>query len=283
MDFDPTPYLVWIFVGYGVMFAGAIGMYVLSGLSLSRIFQKTGNEGWPAWVPVYNTFQMLKIVGLPGWIAFLIFVPFGSFVVLVYTIMAIHRFSRGFGKGTGFTVLGALLGLVWQVILAFGDTPKWNPALALPAGAGGGSDFAAAVGYGAGAYAPAGYPAVPPAVGGYAPAYPAPAAPQAVVPDVPVAPVAPAVPVAPVFAAPAPAAVAPQFAAPAAPQYAAPAPAAPEYAAPPAPPYAQPAPQYAAPVPPAPQPVQAPAAEPSPYPGYILVDGRWVADPNYRG
>ena len=115
---------------YGMLFLYAIATYVLMAIFLSKVFVKTGNEGWPAWVPVYNSWRTLEIVGFPGWIALLAFVPLGNIVTLVYLIMAVNRINKGFGRSVGWTVLYVFLPLIWGAILGYGRTEPWRGAAA---------------------------------------------------------------------------------------------------------------------------------------------------------
>ena len=41
-----------------------------------KCFEKAGEQGWKAIIPLYNVFIMCKIAKLPGWFAILIIVPF---------------------------------------------------------------------------------------------------------------------------------------------------------------------------------------------------------------
>lgn len=91
---------------------------VLIVASLWKIFDKAGQPGWAAIIPIYNTYVLLKVAGKPGWWLLLLFIPF---VNLVIAIMAIAGLASNFGKSGGF-VLGLLfLPFVFYPILAFGD------------------------------------------------------------------------------------------------------------------------------------------------------------------
>ncbi|WP_127794448.1 DUF5684 domain-containing protein [Agromyces sp. LHK192] len=132
MNYDPTPIIGLTIALWAVVFVYAVAAYVLTGLFLSRIFQKAGNEGWPAWVPVYNSWKMLELSGQPGWYALLSLVPVANVVALVFLIIAAFRIGKGFGKGGGLVALYIFLPLVWMALLAHGRTSQWRPELALP-------------------------------------------------------------------------------------------------------------------------------------------------------
>lgn len=209
-------------VAYIVVIAA---LYVWIGLALSRVFRKSGVEGWKAWVPVLNTIVLLQLGGYSGWLVLLGLVPVANIVLVVFLIISYHRINVSFGHGAGMTVLAALLFPVWATILGFGSS-RWvgreTPAPAGPLRSGPpplpGTDagaFAAGArpagappaGYapitpppGYGAQRPTGAPAFgPPRPSGPPAGYPAPGAPA---PGAP-APGAPA-PGAPAAPAPAP-------------------------------------------------------------------------------
>ncbi len=83
-----------------------------------KIYEKAGQPGWAAIVPIYNIVVLCKIVGRPTWWTVLIFIPIVNYVIL---IMMIHGLSKSFGKGAGYTVGLVFLGIVFYPMLAFGD------------------------------------------------------------------------------------------------------------------------------------------------------------------
>lgn len=164
---SPLDLVLPIIAFYGAIFLMIIVQYVVLAIFLSKVLVKTGNEGWPAWVPIYSSWRVIEIAGYPGWIAALGLVPFANIVVMVYLIMAVHRINTGFGKSAGWTVLYIFLPLIWGAYLGYGRTEPWRGAAAWEV---------PAYPYG---YAPA--PQMPPA---YAPALPVtPAAPPAAPPQ----------------------------------------------------------------------------------------------------
>ncbi|WP_157432147.1 DUF5684 domain-containing protein [Agromyces italicus] len=111
---------------YGFLMLCAALAYVLNGIFLSKIFVKTGAEGWPAWVPIYNTWRLLEIGGQAGWLSLLGLVPGGGIVTLVFVIIAVNNINQGFGKTTGWTILYFFLPLIWSAYLAYGRTERWR-------------------------------------------------------------------------------------------------------------------------------------------------------------
>lgn len=98
-----------------------------------KIYEKAGEPGWSAIVPVYNTIVFLKIIGKPLWWLALILIPFVNIVGLfIWWIGGTHALSKSFGKDTGFTVGLILVPFVFYPILAFDKTivyqgPGGNP------------------------------------------------------------------------------------------------------------------------------------------------------------
>ena len=133
--------------GAGIaVFLIVVAVYLFYGYCLGRIFQKAGRPLWEGFVPIYNYYVTLKIVGRPGWWLILYIIPI---VNVVITIIVYYDLSRSFGKGVGFTVGLFLLWFIFLPILAFSDAQYVGPA------AGGGPPG----GYPPPGYPPPGYPA----------------------------------------------------------------------------------------------------------------------------
>ncbi len=89
-----------------------------------KIFEKAGQPGWAAIVPLYNLYVLLKIVGKPGWWLILFIIPLVNYVFIIWTY---NMLSKSFGKEEGFTVGLVLLGIVFFPILGFGDAKYLGP------------------------------------------------------------------------------------------------------------------------------------------------------------
>jgi hypothetical protein len=127
-------------------FLVVVAVYLFYGYCIGRIFQKAGRPLWEGFVPIYNYYVTLKIVGRPGWWLILYIIPI---VNVVITIIVYYDLARSFGKGVGFTVGLFLLWFIFLPILAFSDARYVGPA------AGGGPPG----GYPPPGYPPPGYPA----------------------------------------------------------------------------------------------------------------------------
>jgi hypothetical protein len=93
-------------------------------LSLWRVFEKAGVEGWKSIIPFYNFYTLLKIVGKPGWWLWMMFVPGANIVYFVWTI---NMLSKSFGKNEGFTFGIIFFGFIFIPILAFSDAEYSGP------------------------------------------------------------------------------------------------------------------------------------------------------------
>ena len=89
------------------------------------IFTKAGQPGWPALIPIYSTYIVLKIVGRPGWWLVLFIIPLVNLVIL---IIMMNDLSKSFGHGVGFTLGLVFLSLIFVYILAFGSSTYRGPA-----------------------------------------------------------------------------------------------------------------------------------------------------------
>ena len=93
-----------------------------------KVFTKAGQPGWAAIIPIYNLYIWCKIVGRPWWWILLMLIPFVNFIVGI--ILCIDL-AKSFGKGAGFGIGLALLGVIFFPILGFGSA-QYQGAAATP-------------------------------------------------------------------------------------------------------------------------------------------------------
>lgn len=90
-----------------------------------KMFEKAGQPGWAAIVPIYNTWVLAEIIGYPGWYGLfplLAIIPFlGSLAVLVIQILFAVKLAQAFGKGGGMIALLIFLAPIGYMVLGFGD------------------------------------------------------------------------------------------------------------------------------------------------------------------
>ena len=94
----------------------AVCLAVVAGIW--KVFTKAGQPGWGVLVPIYNIYLMTKIAQRPAWWLILLFIPIVGIIVAVVMSMDI---AKHFGKGAGFGVGLAFLGIIFYPILGFGS------------------------------------------------------------------------------------------------------------------------------------------------------------------
>jgi hypothetical protein len=96
-------------------------------VAMWKVFTKAGQPGWASIIPIYNLYIWCKIVGRPWWWILLMLIPFVNFIILI--ILCIDT-AKSFGKGVGFGIGLALLGIIFWPILGFGSAQYQGPAAA---------------------------------------------------------------------------------------------------------------------------------------------------------
>ena len=86
--------------------------------SMWKVFNKAGQPGWTAIIPIYNLYILIKMACKPSWWLILFLIPLVNIIV---HIIVINNISKNFGKGTGFTIGLILLPFIFYPILGFGD------------------------------------------------------------------------------------------------------------------------------------------------------------------
>jgi hypothetical protein len=113
-------------LGVGVLLL-YIAIIAIVFASFWKIFMKADKPGWAGIIPIYNFVVMLEIVGRPIWWIILALIPFLNIIFLFVINVDL---AKSFGKGTGFGIGLALLGIIFYPILAFGDAEYQGPAAA---------------------------------------------------------------------------------------------------------------------------------------------------------
>lgn len=94
-------------------------------VAMWKVFTKAGQPGWASIIPIYNLYIWCKIVGRPWWWILLMLIPFVNFIVAI--ILCIDL-AKSFGKGVGFGIGLALLGIIFFPILGFGSAQYQGPS-----------------------------------------------------------------------------------------------------------------------------------------------------------
>ena len=101
---------------------------VLLIVALWLIFQKAGEPGWAAIIPFYNSYVLMRIVGVNPWLFLLLLIPLVNVVVSIWVLL---RLGGAFGKSGVWSVfLLVLLSVVGLLILGFGNATYRKPAYA---------------------------------------------------------------------------------------------------------------------------------------------------------
>ena len=96
-----------------------IAIYVIGNW---KIFEKAGQPGWAAIIPIYNLIVMLDVQGRPKWWVIWYLIPFVNYVsILVMFIILCLDYAKRFGKDGGFVAGLILLNPIFLLILAFGS------------------------------------------------------------------------------------------------------------------------------------------------------------------
>ncbi len=118
----PNPYRMF-FSGPILLFGLALIVVLVAGLW--KMFEKAGQPGWAAVIPIYNVYILLKVAGRPGWWLILFFIPIVNFVINIIVAIDI---AKAFGQGAAFGFfLNFLLGGIGFVILGFGNYRYLGP------------------------------------------------------------------------------------------------------------------------------------------------------------
>ncbi|MCQ4794473.1 DUF5684 domain-containing protein [Anaerofustis stercorihominis] len=102
------------------------GLFIITVLLIIawwRIFEKAGEAGWKALIPLYNTYILYKISMGSGWYFILLMIPFVNIAVYILMCMGL---ARSFGKGIGFTLGLIFLSNIFMLILGYGSSEYLN-------------------------------------------------------------------------------------------------------------------------------------------------------------
>jgi hypothetical protein len=97
-------FLIWLVV----VVAMVAGMW--------KVFEKAGEPGWAALVPIYNIIELVKISGKEMWWVIVFFVC-GPIAAIVISLEIAKKFGQGMGFGLGL----AFLPFIFYPMLGFGS------------------------------------------------------------------------------------------------------------------------------------------------------------------
>lgn len=100
---------------FGMLIALAVVIVLIA--SIWKVFEKAGEPGWAAIIPIYNLVVLLKISGKPIWWLVLMIIPFVNIIASLLVLLAL---AKNFGKSTAFGLGLFFLGFIFFPILGFG-------------------------------------------------------------------------------------------------------------------------------------------------------------------
>jgi hypothetical protein len=102
--------------------AGIVLLIVVAGLW--KVFEKAGQPGWAAIIPIYSNYVMQQIVGREVWWLIFLFIPG---LQIVWTIVIGLDMAKSFGKDTLWAIGLIILPVVFYPLLGFGDAQYLGP------------------------------------------------------------------------------------------------------------------------------------------------------------
>ena len=105
------------------LFSGVCGLLYIALIivliaSIWKVFEKAGQPGWTAIVPILNILVLLRIAGRPWWWLLLMLIPI---VNIVLSVMVSIDLAKSFGKDTLYGLGLAFLSPIFYPMLGFGD------------------------------------------------------------------------------------------------------------------------------------------------------------------
>ena len=139
MDYE-SEIMAVLFAMIGIILVIALVVYILQVIGMWKVFKKSGEEGWKAIIPIYNTYTMCKITGVNPWWVLIVAIAGGlsgafgdsdlntiisllcSIVTIYFSVLLYVSLARAFGKGDGFAVGLILLNPIFLLILGCGSS-----------------------------------------------------------------------------------------------------------------------------------------------------------------
>lgn len=100
---------------YGTFAVTLLVSYVLLAIAGWKMFEKAGEAGWKALIPIWNTYILYKITWGTGILFLLGWIPFVGIIVQIITD---YKLAKAFGHGIGYTI--GLIFFPWIFALLIG-------------------------------------------------------------------------------------------------------------------------------------------------------------------
>jgi hypothetical protein len=117
--------LDWLFdSGTDFLFFYLLLLLILPVIAYWKIFEKAGQPGWAAIIPLYNLYIFLKVIGKSAFWIVLLLLPF---INIIFMLIALNLLSKSFGKDESFTFGLIILYPIFLLVLAFGSSDYIGP------------------------------------------------------------------------------------------------------------------------------------------------------------
>lgn len=134
-----------LFASIGTIIILAVGWYVLQAIAYWKIFEKAGEPGWKALIPIYNSYIQYKFTWNPNmfWIVLVCSLLGGilgatdgalsyvgslcALAATIVNIIAANKLAKAFGHGVGFTIGLFFLNPIFMLILGFSSDEYIGP------------------------------------------------------------------------------------------------------------------------------------------------------------
>jgi signal peptidase I len=107
-----------------------IGWYLLQSMAYYKFFTKAGQKGWIGFVPFYNYYIHIQIVGRPSYWVLLLFVPIINFFVALTIHLDLLKSFKRYSYLDQF--LGVVLAPFYMMYVAYGPTQYVGKATEIP-------------------------------------------------------------------------------------------------------------------------------------------------------
>ena len=109
----------------------ALIILIIKTIAMWKLFNKAGEKGWKAIIPIYNMVILFKISGLSPWLVLVYlatFIPYvGWMAVVALNAFLAYQLAKSFGKDAGWAVGLYFLAPIFYMILAFGKSQYIGP------------------------------------------------------------------------------------------------------------------------------------------------------------
>lgn len=92
--------------------------FILSVAGLWKMFEKAGEAGWKAIIPIYNLYIITKIINKPWYWVILMIIPY---IGVIWSVWSSNLLAKSFGKDIWYTLGIIFLPFIFYPILGFGD------------------------------------------------------------------------------------------------------------------------------------------------------------------